>query len=54
MRIQGLKISSYYPLLDLAVANTGSDSVSVLLGNGDETFQLSVHCDRVRVEFIFV
>ena len=29
--------------LDLAVANAGSDNVSVLLGNGDGTFQSAVH-----------
>lgn len=28
---------------DLAVANTGSDSVSVLLGNGDGTFQTTIN-----------
>ena len=29
--------------LDLAVANTGSDNVSILLGNGDGSFQTATH-----------
>jgi hypothetical protein len=39
------------PILDLAVANKGSNTVSVLLGNGDGTFQPAINFSTGRQPF---